>query len=106
MKDPHHHERMYSVKPYSLAIHVERLESMLELIEPCDSCPATFMFEGTDSPFVLWTEYPSPCQICQEFVGLKFDTLGYPKCPCRRLDSEEAIARTTNALVRYRAENP
>ena len=95
------------MKPYTTAIHVDRLERMLsqKRVKPCAKCPGTYYFAC--EVFIDC----NPCEICLDFIGLDCTRSacmksGPNKCPCYILGPEEAIRISLEKIREYRKEHP
>ena len=92
-------------KRFTVRMHVARLEKMLELDSPCESCPW-----GTDLRFTqsLFNQHQAgknlptgPCKTCRDFLDIPESA---PGCPC--FVFTDPIEITLNKLSEYYEQNP
>ena len=82
---------------YTEKVHAYRVQMMLKRTDIQNHCPATKRFSAHKNaiPGELWSdEYPDPCRMCQNFVGITYG------CPCYILGEALARQRTYKALKR------
>ena len=85
------------MKEYTEKLHAERLIKILNKEDTCNKCPATRYFNDGGFPGKLYKNLP--CEVCQEFVGLKLNKNKFKySCPCHRLGKERAIEKSWLAL--------
>ena len=88
-------------KKYTLEIHVKRLREMLEAVEPCDSCPATWDFSSDVESREMWAgEQQDVCTVCANFVEVT-ELRPIKRCPCHFWGASEAISRSWEAIEKY-----
>jgi len=91
---------------YTPKLHRYRLGLMLNRADACTCCPILKGFVTAERPLTIIrccdnspssdiSENDNCCRICLDFIQFPH-VLGLraPRCPCRQLGTEEAIART------------
>lgn len=95
---------------YTEKEHARHLIKVLEYIDTCNECVATFGYRNNPAIYGftlrtkfrgLWDNPTEVCKICTQFVGYNVDTrpvnIG-SWCPCHQLGAEEALKKSWIAL--------